>query len=149
MSFKQCIDCPRGVLKHTSEFDVSRNGRTRDGLKATCKDCSKAKRRAWAAKNREREREWNAAKYEADPGYFVQNAARRRARLREVFVEDVDPSVVFEMHGGRCGICGEFISGKFHVDHVLPISKGGLHCYANTQPAHPFCNLSKKDKVLV
>ena len=47
------------------------------------------------------------------------------------------------MHGGMCGICEEFIQGKFHVDHVIPLSKGGLHCYANVQPAHPNCNRKK------
>jgi 5-methylcytosine-specific restriction endonuclease McrA len=44
---------------------------------------------------------------------------------------------------GRCGICGEFIEGDFHVDHVLPLSQGGLHGYINVQPAHPICNFIK------
>jgi 5-methylcytosine-specific restriction endonuclease McrA len=38
--------------------------------------------------------------------------------------------------------------GKFHVDHIMPLAKGGLHCYTNVQVAHPKCNLSKKDKIL-
>jgi 5-methylcytosine-specific restriction endonuclease McrA len=70
-------------------------------------------------------------------------AHRRRARQLGQFVENVDRQAVFEMHGGMCGICEEFIQGKFHVDHVIPLSKGGLHCYANVQPAHPNCNRKK------
>ena len=27
------------------------------------------------------------------------------------------PETCYRMHGGRCGICGEFIDGAFHVDH--------------------------------
>lgn len=52
------------------------------------------------------------------------------------------------MHGGMCGICKGFIDGDFHVDHRIPLSKGGMHGYANCQPAHPKCNLSKGDKIV-
>src|SRR5271166_2713229 len=67
----------------------------------------------------------------------------RRARKLGQFIEDVDPRVVYEMHGGMCGICKRFIDGEFHVDHVIPLSKGGMHGYVNVQPAHPICNLEK------
>lgn len=34
----------------------------------------------------------------------------------------------------------------FHVDHVVPLSKGGMHGYTNVQPAHPRCNMRKGAK---
>ncbi len=74
--------------------------------------------------------------------------ARRRARKLDQFIEDVDPTVVYQMHGGMCGICKEFIDGKFHVDHVIPLSKGGMHGYVNVQPAHPTCNMRKGNRTL-
>lgn len=86
-----------------------------------------------------------------------QKTLRRRARQKNQFIEDVDPKVVYEMHGGRCGICGEFIQidpsislgQQMHVDHVIPLAPPhcGLHCYANVQPAHPLCNLRKGDRI--
>lgn len=69
--------------------------------------------------------------------------AARRARKLASFIEDVDPRVVYEMHGGVCGICHEFIEGDFHVDHVIPLARGGQHGYINVQPAHADCNLRK------
>jgi 5-methylcytosine-specific restriction endonuclease McrA len=75
--------------------------------------------------------------------------ATRRARKLAAFIEEVDPAIVYEAHGGRCGICAEFIVGDFHVDHVIPLSRGGMHGYVNVQPAHPACNLSKRDQVSV
>jgi 5-methylcytosine-specific restriction endonuclease McrA len=69
--------------------------------------------------------------------------AGRRARKRDQFLEKVDAVTVYEMHGGRCGICGEFIDGAFHVDHIRPLSNGGLHAYINVQPAHALCNMRK------
>jgi 5-methylcytosine-specific restriction endonuclease McrA len=36
---------------------------------------------------------------------------------------------------------------RFHVDHVVPLARGGEHSYANTQPACPPCNMSKGARV--
>lgn len=73
--------------------------------------------------------------------------ATRKARKLNQFIEPVDRRIVYEMHGGMCGICKEFIEGDFHVDHVIPLSKGGMHGYVNVQPAHPLCNWKKNDFV--
>ena len=69
--------------------------------------------------------------------------ATRRARKEGAFVEDVDPAVVLKRDGGICGICREPITGAWHVDHVVPLARGGEHSYRNTQAAHPLCNFSK------
>ncbi|HXJ92616.1 MAG TPA: HNH endonuclease signature motif containing protein [Terriglobia bacterium] len=71
----------------------------------------------------------------------------RRARKLGQFIEDVDRTTVYTMHGGRCGICGEFIDGPFDVDHVKPLSRGGMHGYINVQPSHPSCNRKKYNRV--
>ncbi len=54
---------------------------------------------------------------------------------------------VWERGGGLCGICGvEIATGsKWHVDHVVPVSKGGPDRLWNVLPAHPSCNSRKKD----
>jgi 5-methylcytosine-specific restriction endonuclease McrA len=72
----------------------------------------------------------------------------RRARERNAFVEHVDRVVVWDSHGGRCGICGLAVPlDEMELDHVLPLSRGGLHGYANCQPAHPVCNRRKGNRV--
>lgn len=53
-----------------------------------------------------------------------------------------------ELADGVCGICGGDVDpGRFHLDHIVPLSKGGAHTYENTQPAHPACNLRKRDRL--
>lgn len=72
----------------------------------------------------------------------------RRARQAGQFIEDVDHRIVYQMNGGRCGICGNFVQeADFHVDHVIPITLGGMHGYVNVQPAHPLCNKRKSGKL--
>lgn len=76
-------------------------------------------------------------------------ASRRRARLLAVLVDDIDPRVVFERDKGVCGICLTPVdpSSRWEVDHIMPISKGGLHAYVNVQLAHRKCNRSKSARL--
>lgn len=71
----------------------------------------------------------------------------RRARERKMFVEHVDPMVLFERDEGVCGICLEPVDiNDFDIDHRIPLDPGE-HSYANTQVAHPLCNLRKHRKI--
>ena len=102
----------------------------------------------WRAKNKDRMATMRQAWFKANPRARAAYAASRRARIRGSFVEHIDHQRLHEMHGGRCGVCGEFIDLTFawpHPrslthDHVIPVSRGGEHSYANAQPAHWRCN---------
>lgn len=88
----------------------------------------------------------------ADPAAERQRCAnkeaRRRAQKMVGSAEDVDRLIVFERDEGTCGICREPVDRKtFHLDHVVPLSKGGTHTYANVQVAHPSCNLAKSNRL--
>jgi 5-methylcytosine-specific restriction endonuclease McrA len=48
---------------------------------------------------------------------------------------------------GKCWHCGKHVGKKFHVDHLIPLKKGGRHDASNIVIACAFCNLSKKDKL--
>ncbi|MCR5451939.1 MAG: HNH endonuclease [Lachnospiraceae bacterium] len=42
-------------------------------------------------------------------------------------------------------ICGEYYPS---IDHIQPLSKGGLHCWDNVWLAHRKCNSYKSDKIM-
>jgi 5-methylcytosine-specific restriction endonuclease McrA len=90
--------------------------------------------RSWAARNPER---------------ILANLARRRARQMgasgSFTAEDVRRQ--HERQAGRCWWCGEPLNGRFHRDHLIPLSRGGSNEASNLVLAHPFCNISKKDKM--
>lgn len=107
---------------------------------------------AWRARNPEAARELGRVKSKRcqerkTPAFRARRRAKRaaqRARQRAAFVERVDPRVVLERSRGLCGVCGASVDpDDFHVDHVVPLARGGEHSYANTQAAHPACNLAK------
>lgn len=83
--------------------------------------------------------------------------AMDRARLKRVKVEQVDPIKVFDRDGWRCHLCGyktpKEKRGTYHpkapeLDHIVPLSKGGAHSYANTACSCRKCNAEKSDKIL-
>lgn len=104
--------------------------------------------RDWHAANPGHSAKWRRANPDRARELWRRQAGRRKALKLQQFIEDVDSSVVYQMHGGMCGICKQFVpEDDFHVDHVIPLSKGGMHGYINVQPAHPLCNLRKGDRV--
>lgn len=74
--------------------------------------------------------------------------SRRRARMREAFVEDVSLAYIFQRDRGICGICGERVDRRCKyphprtpvLDHITPLSRGGKHEAKNLQLAHHGCN---------
>jgi 5-methylcytosine-specific restriction endonuclease McrA len=78
----------------------------------------------------------------------IQN--RRRARLVGATVEPVDPGIVFERDGWVCHICGDTVAPKdASLDHVVPLSLGGEHSYANVATSHLSCNVKKGNRLIV
>ncbi|WP_372344930.1 HNH endonuclease [Streptomyces sp. KL116D] len=47
----------------------------------------------------------------------------------------------------RCAYCGGN-EGGIHMDHVIPLSRGGRHAIGNVLPACQGCNLSKGSKLV-
>tara|TARA_B110000438_G_C15480561_1_gene507091 strand:- start:16 stop:219 length:204 start_codon:yes stop_codon:yes gene_type:complete len=49
--------------------------------------------------------------------------------------------------GNICEKCGIKLKGKFHVDHIIPYSKGGKTILKNAQALCVKCNLRKGNKL--
>lgn len=73
----------------------------------------------------------------------------RRAKRFGCTYESVDKQRVFDRDKWRCQICGVKVDGKTaELDHIVPMSMGGAHSYANTQCACMPCNRKKGAKPL-
>lgn len=79
---------------------------------------------------------------------------KRKALVRGVTVEGVDPFRVFDRDQWRCQLCGArtprakrgtYSDNAPELDHILPLAKGGEHSYLNTQCACRKCNSLKSD----
>jgi 5-methylcytosine-specific restriction endonuclease McrA len=85
---------------------------------------------------------------------------RRRARIRNQGFEFFTETDVLNAYGSDCHLCSKPIDlnaprhamfgtnweNGLHIDHIIPIAKGGADILNNVRPAHAFCNLSKGTK---
>jgi 5-methylcytosine-specific restriction endonuclease McrA len=76
----------------------------------------------------------------------AENSARYHARKIGLFVEEVNRDLVLAAHGRVCHICAGVLDLAWDLDHVIPLTAGGPHCYDNAAPAHPSCNRSKSNR---
>ncbi len=149
----RCDDCRKAIKEYFAEYRAA----------------NRAKRIAYAKRyyvdHKQELKDRNARNYAEKPEYKAarekwnkehpermrtlkrKGELNRRARKRDQFVENINPQIVFERDQGICGICKDPVIGKFHVDHIIPLAKGGLHTYSNVQTAHPTCNERKGPKL--
>jgi 5-methylcytosine-specific restriction endonuclease McrA len=121
-----------------------------------------AYQKAWAKANPEKVAA-NQKKRRSKPNFRVKNAEqarKRRAREKSNHYEPYTEQQVLELYGAICHLCHDTIDltaprisrkGKnwkngLHIDHVIPISKGGADALSNVRPAHAICNLKKSSK---
>lgn len=79
--------------------------------------------------------------------YYRQKSRRRKALERGsigIHVKGRQVARRFAEFGDCCAYCGS--TGDLHIEHVIPISKGGTHVLSNVVPACQACNFSKRDK---
>ncbi|MCR5402455.1 MAG: HNH endonuclease [Butyrivibrio sp.] len=77
----------------------------------------------------------------------------RKEQMKKAFVEPVGLKYVYRAYRGVCAICGLPVPETTEpsnqwaatVDHIIPLSKGGLHKRDNCQLAHRLCNSIKLD----
>ena len=70
--------------------------------------------------------------------------AKRRAAERAGGVTHQEWIAILAAFDGRCAYCRK--DGPMTMDHVTPLSRGGLHIATNIVPACQPCNSSKRDR---
>lgn len=139
MLFRECSDC--GELKPQSDFTTLKKRWTRnDGTEGYCETplhyCK-------ACKNR-RQRE----KYHSDPSArWRQIAWSQNARKNAKHKLSAEAIISLMKSAAGCAYCGHPNDGTigFAVDHITPLSRGGLHVIDNLCAACQPCNHAKHD----
>jgi 5-methylcytosine-specific restriction endonuclease McrA len=110
--------------------------------------------------NVEQQREKHRRYGQENPHKVREFARRRRARKRMNGSEPYTEAQILKIHGTVCHICAGPIDiskprkigspgwrMSLHIDHVIPLAKGGPDTLANVKPAHAVCNIAKSDKL--
>ena len=109
---------------------------------------NKATNAAWDAANIERRKAKNAAWRAANPEATRIQCQNRRARQREnggVLSKGLADKL-FKLQKGKCACCKQPLGADYHLDHIMPISLGGLNIDSNIQLLRQRCNQQKHAK---
>lgn len=130
---KRCGHC--GLEKAANLKEFGENRRTPHGLSSPCRECTRVRSLELSKRPDQREKR-RAAKL------------NRQARLRGA-TGYVGPKLINGMLAKQdycCFWCSEVLM-KYHVDHVVPVSRGGTHEPINLVVTCPTCNLRKNDRL--
>lgn len=89
---------------------------------------------------------WREANWESVRAHIAAMKASRRAAEGKFTAEDVRRLLAEQ--GSQCAICGVGVAASYHVDHIVPLARGGTNWPDNIQVLCPPCNLSKGAKTM-
>lgn len=94
--------------------------------------------------NPDKVREWRK---NADPVKKRISRANRRNRMRATGKLSKDlVTRLMELQKGKCRACGKLLKNDYHIDHVVPLAKGGHNVDSNCQLLHSKCNMMKSSR---
>ncbi len=86
----------------------------------------------------------------ANPDYWrLKNriySAKRRSQMGTIHYTQADIRLQYSSQNERCWHCGDKLNGKYHIDHLIPLSRGGTDKASNIVISCPLCNERKHDK---
>lgn len=139
--------------KYCSKACGRRWWRNRRDKSCTVEGCDRPLRARGMCSKHYRRWERAAGRVPNEPWSDRRRAAyhKRRAMKKGVDAESVVALDVYERDGWQCGVCGGDVDPALSwpdplsasLDHVVPLSRGGAHNYANVQLAHLVCNERK------
>lgn len=129
---------------HGSPARVAWAERSREAIRAYAREYQERYR----AENPEHARDWWAANAEKHRLYQANRRAAKKDNPGSVGIAERDWQRLVARYLGRCAYCGDR-PDALHMDHVIPLKRGGRHAIGNVLPACPPCNLSKSARLLV
>ena len=113
---------------------------------------AKAQCKAWHETHPEYNKAWWKANHAKHRGY----EHIRRAVKYQTQAEPINEKIVYLRDGWICQICRKRVNKALKhpnpmspsLDHIIPLSQGGTHTYANVQLVHLTCNLTKHVNIL-
>lgn len=159
LPLRTCAKCGTAKLLNDFNRDKSR----KYGVSYICRSCSMEYKHQHYIENKEQIAK-KSAQYrilhielmrERFKKWYISNKEKsrencRNRRARKINAPGTHTSnnekQLFVLQKSKCAVCRSSIKKGYHVDHIVPLSKGGSNSKENLQLLCPTCNLSKSAK---
>jgi 5-methylcytosine-specific restriction endonuclease McrA len=156
--YKACSRCKQ-ILPFSA---FNKKAATPTGYASACANCTNSgkrnltpeqrdrknfMKRQWAKNNPDKIKQINQNSYARNPEQFINNAARRYAKIKNVDRHLVTNKELKRLQQSPCLYCGS--TQLIEIDHIIPIARGGRHSIGNLAPACRACNRNKTDYLLM
>lgn len=157
---KLCCKC--NTEKAFTEYRKDKN--RKNGIDIYCKECRNAMDRVRYAGSPDKKKEYivgryskGLIKYKRDDYLKQKESGKKRARdiNRRALLNKADGKItkdvikyLLQNSDGRCFYCGVGINNEYHVDHYIPLSRGGNNKKENLRISCPTCNYRKGSRLI-
>lgn len=165
IEYKECSKCKIWLPL----VEYSKDNSKWDGLYGFCKSCAKEKDRKIYLENPKKKYE-KVLEYQRktglirkykpyNPNYYSSDKSKMKKRARDLKRRALNKNANIEYkitcsvienikikYDNKCAYCGKDCSIEYHIDHKLPLSRGGGNEFDNLALSCPTCNLKKHDK---
>lgn len=102
----------------------------------------------WRKENRSillgKTKEWKRRNHDKVIAYNRNRRSLEKGASGKHSAKDIES--IYILQRGKCAHCCKRVGLKFHVDHIVPLAKGGSNWPHNLQILCPPCNLGKQSK---
>lgn len=161
-----CRQCYRDQEKKFREEnpDLIKDRKRAYYLKEESRSLQRVRSRRWYAKHKDKvaayramtskerveyTRQWKLAHPERAKMSRKASTQKRRGLIRQAKGNHTakDVQLQYSSQNGLCWWCGKPVGGVYHLDHRVPLSRGGTNAANNICISCPECNLGKRDKL--
>lgn len=122
----------------------ARNRARRIALAAAWKRANAEKVRTYRERGRATTAAWKARNKALLRTHDRMKRARKRSAPGEHCAADID--ALLKAQRGKCPVCSKALGRRYHVDHIVALSRGGSNGKENIQLLCPDCNMQKHCK---
>ena len=154
-----------GYRKHLRQNEIP-CAPCREGRRSYVKDYKiknlkqyKLSQQTWVENNRDKVRKKNTKWRKNNKEYFLVYGHKRRALKKGLNHSPYTLKEVLDSYGKNCHLCNLPINlqaskvfgtlgweNSLHIDHVIPLARGGSDSLENVRPSHAICNSKKHVK---